>query len=59
MSIPDFFTIVQKSRSFPFKYTVERRVVSLRLSTEDFSIPALCEVGRGKIIAKSPKTEQN
>jgi len=27
-------------------HTVERRVVSLRSSTEDFSIPALCEVGR-------------
>ena len=26
---------------------VERRVVSLRSSTEDLSIPALCEVGRG------------
>jgi len=25
---------------------VERRVVSLCSSTEDFSIPALCEVGR-------------
>ena len=44
-SIPDFFTIFQKSRSFLFKYTVERRIVSLRSSTEDFSMPALCEVG--------------
>ena len=47
-SIPDFFTIFQKLRLFPFKYTVERRVVSLHSSTEDFSIPALCEVSRGK-----------
>jgi len=42
-----FFTIFQKLRLFPFKYMVKRRVLSLRSSTEDFSIPALCEVGRG------------
>ena len=43
-SIPDFFTIFQKLRSFPFKYTVESRIISLRSSMEDFYILALCEV---------------
>jgi len=36
-SIPDFFTIFQRSRSFPLKYTVERRVISFCSSTEDFT----------------------
>ena len=43
-----FFLQFFKNRvQFPFKYTVECHVVSLRSSTEDFYIPALCEVGRG------------
>jgi len=32
-SIPDFFTVFQKSRLFPFKYMVEHRIVSLHSST--------------------------